>query len=85
MAQLRSEKASETEQVSCGLVFSQAGSRRSGQDISKVITLDDSKALMGLPESVIGKINQRIKDVRTERGSVAVMGVYSGNIGFKDL
>jgi hypothetical protein len=72
----------EADQVSCGVVFSQVRSRRSGQDISNIITLDDSKALVGLPESVVGKINQRITDVRTEGGSVAVVGVYSGNVSF---
>jgi hypothetical protein len=75
----------EADQVSCGVVFSQVRSKRSGQEISNVITLDNSKALVGLPESVVGKINQRIVDVRTEGGSVAVVGVYSGNINLKDL
>jgi hypothetical protein len=75
----------EADQVSCGVVFSQVQSRRSGQEISNIITLDNSKALVGLPESIVGKINQRIVDVRTEGGSVAVVGVYSGNINLKDL
>jgi hypothetical protein len=75
----------EADQVSCGVVFSQVRSKRSGQEISNIITLDNSKALVGLPESVVGKINQRIVDVRTEGGSVAVVGVYSGNINLKDL
>ena len=75
----------EADQVSCGVVFSQVRSKRSGQEISNIITLGNSRALVGLPESVVGKINQRIKDVRTEGGSVAVVGVYSGNISLKDL
>jgi hypothetical protein len=75
----------EADQVSCGVVFSQVQSKRSGQEISNIITSNHSKALVGLPESVVGKINQRITDVRTEGGSVAVVGVYSGNIGMKDL
>ena len=75
----------EADQVSCGVVFSQVRSKRSGQEISNITTLDNSKALVGLPESVVGKINQRITDVRTERGSVAVVGGYSGNISLKDL
>jgi hypothetical protein len=72
----------EADQVSCRVVFLQARSRRSGQDIRNIITSDNSKALVGLPESVVGKINQRITDVRTEGGSVAVVGVYSGNFSF---
>jgi hypothetical protein len=75
----------EADQVSCGVIFSQVRSKWSGQEISNIITLDGSKALVGLPESVVGKINQRITDVRTEGGSVAVVGVYSGNMGLKDL
>lgn len=75
----------EADQVSCGVVFSQVRSKRSGQEISNVITSNNSKALVGMPESVVGKINQRITDVRTQGGSVAVVGVYSGNIGLKDL
>ncbi|CAN9195583.1 unnamed protein product [Alternaria alternata] len=75
----------EADQVSCGVVFSQVRSKRSGQEISNVITANNSKALVGMPESVVGKINQRITDVRTEGGSVAVVGVYGGNIGVKDL
>jgi hypothetical protein len=72
----------EENQVSCGVVFSQVQSRRSGQDISNVITSDDSKALVGLPERVAGKFNQRVKDVTTERGSIAVVGVYSNDFKF---
>jgi hypothetical protein len=75
----------EANQVSCGVVFSQVQSKRSGQEISNIITSDNSKALVGLPESVVGKINQRITDVRTKGSSVAVVGVYSSNISLKDL
>jgi hypothetical protein len=73
------------DEVSCGVVFSQVRSKRSGQEISNVITSNNSKALVGLPESVVGKINQRITDVKTEGGSIAVVGVYSDNISLKDL
>jgi hypothetical protein len=75
----------EADQVSCGVVFSQVWSKRSGQEISNITTLNKSKALVGLSQSVVGKINQRITDVRTEGSSVAVVGVYSGNISLKDL
>lgn len=64
------------DQVSCGVVFSQVRSKRSGQDISDVITSDDSKAFVGMPESVVGKVNQRISNVRTEGGSTAHVGVF---------
>jgi hypothetical protein len=75
----------DADQVSCGVIFSQVRSKWSGQDISNVVTSGDSRALVGLPESVVGKINQRIRDVRTEGGSMAVVGVYSGNFSFRDM
>lgn len=75
----------EADQVSCGVIFSQVRSKRSGQDISNIVTSGDSRALIGLPESVVGRINQRIRDVRTEEGSAAVVGVYSGNFSFRDM
>lgn len=70
----------EADQVSCGVVFSQVRSKRSGQDISDIVTSDNSQALVGMPESVVGEINQRISGVRTEGGSRAIVGVYSGNV-----
>lgn len=75
----------EANQISCGVVFSQARSKRSGQEIGKVITLDESRAMVGLPEAVVGKINQRIEEVRTEKGSHAIVGVFGGNVSMKDL
>lgn len=75
----------EADQVACGVVFSQAHSRRSGQEIGKVITPKESRALVGLPESVVGKINQRIGDVTTTDNSRAVVGVWGGDISMKDL
>lgn len=75
----------EADQVSCGVVFSQVRSKRTDQDIGNVTTLDNSRALVGLPESVVGKINQRVKDVRTEVYSAAVVGVYGSNFNFRDM
>ncbi|RMD40943.1 hypothetical protein DV735_g4217, partial [Chaetothyriales sp. CBS 134920] len=65
----------ESEQASSGVIFSQVRSTRPGQDISNIITSDDSTALVGLPRGDLGKINQRIKDVTTQRNSVAIVGV----------
>lgn len=74
----------EADQISCGVVFSQVRSKRTGQEIGKVITSDNSKALVGLPESVVGKINQRIREVITQKGSTAVVGVFGSNVSMKD-
>lgn len=70
----------EADQVSCGVVFSQVRSNMGFQDISNIVTSDDSDAFVGMPESVVGKIHQRITDVRTEGGSRAQIGVFRGNI-----
>ncbi|EMD88831.1 hypothetical protein COCC4DRAFT_195238 [Bipolaris maydis ATCC 48331] len=66
----------ETDQVSCGVVFSQVQSKRSGQEIRNVITSANSNAHVGMPASVVGKINQRISNIRTDRGSTAYVGVF---------
>ncbi len=50
----------ETDQVSSAVVFSQLHSKLTGQDIGNVTTSDNSRVLVGLPETVVGKVNQRI-------------------------
>jgi hypothetical protein len=75
----------EANQVSCGVIFTQLRSKLTSQEIGKVITTDDSRALVGLPESVVGKINQRIGDVTTQKNSVAVVGVFNGTIDLNDF
>ena len=75
----------EADQVSCGVVFSQVRSKRTGQDIGNIITSDDSRALVGMPESVVGKVNQRIKDVTTQRNSTVAVGVFDGSVDMRDF
>jgi hypothetical protein len=75
----------EADQVSSAVVFSQVRSKRTGQDISNVITSDDSRALIGMPESVVGKVNQRIKDVTTQNRSAAAVGVFDKNVDMRDF
>jgi hypothetical protein len=75
----------EDDQVSCGVLFSQVRSKRSGRSICNIATSDDSRAIVELPAIVVEKINQRIRDGRTEGGHVAVVGVYSGYRKFSDL
>jgi hypothetical protein len=71
--------------VSCGVVFSRVRFKRSGQEISNIVILDNSKVVVGLPESAVGKTDQRITGVRTKGGSIAVVDVYSSAIGWKNL
>ena len=70
----------EADQVACGVVFAQAESSRSGIDIGKVLTSDQSKAFVGLPPSVVGKVNLRVGEVTTQRGSTSFVGVFGGSI-----
>lgn len=66
----------ELDQVSCGVAFAQAKSCRSGIDIAKVLTTDKSIAFVGLPASVVGKVNLRVGEVTTQGGSTAHVGVF---------
>jgi hypothetical protein len=66
----------EADQVSCGVVFAQAESTRSGIDIVKVLTSQKSIAFVGLPPSVVGKVNLRIGEVTTTDGSTSHVGVF---------
>jgi hypothetical protein len=75
----------EADQISSGVVFSQVHRTLTGQDIINVITTDDSKALVGLPQGVVGKVSQRIRDVRTERNSAAVVGVFADDVDMRDF
>ncbi|KAH7069997.1 hypothetical protein BKA63DRAFT_519941 [Paraphoma chrysanthemicola] len=70
----------EMEKVNCGVVFAQANSSRSGIDIGKVLTTDDSTAFVGLPISVVGKVNLRVGEVTTQGGSTSYVGVFAENV-----
>ena len=72
----------EANQVSCGVVFTQAESSRSGVDIGQVMTTDDSFAYVGLPSSVVGKVNLRVERVTTQRGSTSHVGVFREDLKF---
>ena len=65
----------EEDQFNSGVVFTQVHSQRSGQEIKDVTASKDSEVFAGLPESVVGKINQRIGNVNVTDGSWAVVGV----------
>ncbi|EXJ77534.1 hypothetical protein A1O3_09761 [Capronia epimyces CBS 606.96] len=75
----------EADQVSSAVVFYQVRSERTGQDIGNIRTSDDSRALVGLPESVVGKVHQRIKDVTTHNNSAAAVGVFDKSVDMRDF
>jgi hypothetical protein len=74
----------DADQVFHRVVFSQVKSRCSGQDIGNVFASHDFRVLMRLPESFVGNINQRVEDLRAEKGSVAVVGAFSNNFRFEN-
>lgn len=74
-------KVLETAQVCKGVVYTQIHSRISQQSIEDVITSAESSAIVGLPETVVGKINLRIRSVHTTDHSKAMVGVFPS--GFK--
>lgn len=75
----------EADQICSGVIFSQVHSRLTRQDISNVTIADDSRALIGLPESVVGKIEQRIYEVSTEKNSAAAVGVFDSNVDMRSF
>jgi hypothetical protein len=75
----------EADQISSAVVFSQVRSNQTSQDIRNVITSDDSKALVGMPESVVREVNQRIGDVTTKNRSAAAVGVFDKTVDMRDF
>jgi hypothetical protein len=75
----------EADQVLSAIVFSQVRSKLTGQDISNVATSDDSRVLVGMPESVVGKVNQRINNVTTQNRSAAAVGVFDKTVDMSDF
>ena len=71
----------DADQVSSTVVFLQVRSKRTGQDISNIITSDGSKVLVGIGFGV----NQRIKDVTTKNRSAAAVGVFDKNVDIRDF
>lgn len=65
-------------QASCGVIYSQARSARTGQTIRDILTEHNSQAFVGMPERVVGKMEQLIEGVKTTGGSVAHIGVFKG-------
>ncbi|KAF3904690.1 hypothetical protein ABW21_db0208864 [Orbilia brochopaga] len=75
----------EANQASCLVVFSQLHSKLTGQEIGHVTTTDDSVAWVGMPESVVGKTNLRIGNVKTAKNSAAAVGIIRGDIDMRNF
>lgn len=71
--------------MASGTVYAQVRSHITQQNIEDVLTTDNSTALVGLPQAVIGQIDQRIKGVNTTSHSKAVVGVFSNAVDARDF
>lgn len=81
----RRSKLLEEDQVSSGITYGQVRSHITQQTIIDVVTSEDSTAQVGLPESVVGMIHQRIGNVMTTKRSKARVGVFPGNLDVNDF
>jgi uncharacterized protein YfeS len=70
-------------QVSLAVAFAQLKAARTNQTIGNVLTDKKSFALVGIPESVVGKINQRIGNVSTTDGASAAVGVFDKDVDMR--
>ncbi|KAM0716309.1 hypothetical protein Q7P37_007754 [Cladosporium fusiforme] len=67
-------------QVSLGVVFAQLRACRTHQEIGTVVTDQKSMALVGIPERLVGKIDQRIGNVLTTNNSASMVGVFDQSV-----
>jgi hypothetical protein len=75
----------EDSQVSLAVAFAQLRAARTNQGIGNVLTDKKSFALVGIPESVVGKINQRIGNVCTTDGASAAVGVFDKDVDMREF
>lgn len=68
--------------VSSGVMHTQVHAKLTNQTIGNVLTEDRSSAIVGLPKSAVGQINQRIGDVTTRSIARAAVGVYPDDVRF---
>jgi alkanesulfonate monooxygenase SsuD/methylene tetrahydromethanopterin reductase-like flavin-dependent oxidoreductase (luciferase family) len=78
-------KLLETDQVCKGVIYAQIRSRITQQSIEDVITSAESSAIVGLPETVVDKIDLRIRKVHTMDHSKAVVGVFPSGFKMEDF
>ena len=78
-------KILEEDQVSSKAMLEQVRSALTQQNICNVWTSEDSTAYVGMPEFVVGKVNQRIWNVSTRQGSASIVGVFAGNVNMNDM
>ena len=66
-------------------IFAQLRACRTHQVIGDVVTDQESRALVGLSERMVGQIDQRIGDVSTRNKSSSMVGVFDQGVDIKDF
>lgn len=75
-------KIVEEDIISSTVLHAQIHAKLTNQTIGDVLIGEGSVTTVGLPKSVIGKINQRIGNVTTEKNARAAVGVYPDDFKF---
>lgn len=70
-------------QVSHGVTFAHLRAARTHQVIGNVTTDHESLALVGMPERLVGKIDQRIGNVYTAHKSSAMVGAHPESVDMR--
>jgi hypothetical protein len=68
--------------VSSGVMHTEIHAKLTNQAIGDVLVGEGAIAAVGLPKSVVGKINQRIGNVTTKKNARAAVGVYPDDFKF---
>ena len=68
--------------VSCGVMHTQIHAKLTNQTIGHVLLGEGSVATVGLPKSAVGKMNQRLGNVTTEKNCRTAVGVFPDGVRF---
>jgi hypothetical protein len=68
--------------VSSGVMHTQIHAKLTNQTIGNVLLGEGSVATVGLPKSAVGKMNQRLGNVTTEKNCRTAVGVFPDDVRF---
>jgi hypothetical protein len=72
----------EEDVVSSAVMHTQVHAKLTNQTIGNVLLGEGTVAIVGLPKSAVGKMNQRLGNVTTEKNCRIAMGVFSDDVKF---
>ena len=72
----------EEDSVSSGVMHTQIHAKLTNQAIGNVLLGEGSVATVGLPKSAVGKMNQRLGNVTTEKNCRTAVGVFPDDVRF---